>query len=133
MNILLVDDDWTNRTLLGKLLEAMGHKVVIAAHGKEGLEVFCEGQFDMVLTDFVMPEINGLEMLEKIIAFEEKPRPVIVLFSAFAGAHERMEAARLGVDMVMNKPLKVFELVDFIKNVEDNQSCQAGIGAAGNA
>lgn len=125
MNILLVDDDWTNRTLLGKLLEAMGHSVVIAAHGKEGLDVFRDGKFEMVLTDFVMPEMNGLEMLEKIIECQDKERPGIVLFSAFAGANERVEASRLGVDMVMNKPLKVFELVDFIKTIEDNRNHEA--------
>jgi two-component system, cell cycle response regulator CpdR len=63
-NILVVEDDRLNRNLICKVLRNEGHQVVEASDGVEALELLYEQHFDLVITDFVMPRLNGLKLVE---------------------------------------------------------------------
>ena len=61
--ILIIDDDDLIRVLLRSALEAAGYEVMEAANGRQGLELYRHRPTDLVITDIVMPELNGLDML----------------------------------------------------------------------
>ena len=65
-NILVVDDDRLNRELIAKALRKDGHRVVEACDGALGLEILQALSFDLVITDFVMPKLNGIEFVERL-------------------------------------------------------------------
>src|SRR5213596_3254241 len=64
--VLVVDDDQLNRTLLTRSLEQQGHRVRSAVNGQEALEILRENPFDVVLLDIVMPELDGVSLLERL-------------------------------------------------------------------
>ena len=59
-NVLVVEDDRLNRNLICKVLRDEGHQIVEASDGAEALELLYAQRFDLVITDFVMPKLNGL-------------------------------------------------------------------------
>jgi CheY-like chemotaxis protein len=65
-NILVVDDDLPNRELISKVLRIDGHRVVEACDGALALEILRALSFDLVVTDFVMPKLNGLKFVEEL-------------------------------------------------------------------
>jgi CheY-like chemotaxis protein len=80
--ILLIDDCRNGLLIRSALLEDMGCKVEIACNGEEGLKIFDHGHFDVVVTDYRMPGISGLEVIGKIR--EKDPLARIILLSAMA-------------------------------------------------
>ena len=64
--ILVIDDDPQIGRLLEKVLSRAGHEVVIALNGREGLQLFREGTFDLLITDLIMPEKEGLETIMEL-------------------------------------------------------------------
>jgi len=65
-NILVVDDDLPNRELISRALRIDGHRVVEASDGVLALELVRMLSFDLVITDFVMPKLNGLKFIEAL-------------------------------------------------------------------
>ena len=65
-HVLVIDDDPTIRSLVVGLLEANGHRFVQAVDGRAGIALFAEGGFDLVVTDIVMPEQEGIETIAAI-------------------------------------------------------------------
>lgn len=65
-HILLIDDDEAIRCVLGRTLEQAGYRVTPACHGREGLQFLERTRFDLVVTDIVMPEMEGIEVLMQI-------------------------------------------------------------------
>jgi two-component system, cell cycle sensor histidine kinase and response regulator CckA len=84
--ILLVDDEEGIRAALQRLLLAAGHLVVVARHGAEALEMarVHRGSLDLVLSDVVMPEMNGAELADALAA--EYPGLAVILMSGYAPA-----------------------------------------------
>jgi CheY-like chemotaxis protein len=78
-NILVVDDDSLNRDLICKVLRQEGYRVVEACNGAQALELFHARNFDLVITDFVMPKVNGLKLVEQVHFLE--PRIPIIFIS----------------------------------------------------
>jgi CheY-like chemotaxis protein len=70
-NILVVDDDRLIRELISKTLRKDGHRVVEACDGALALEILEVMQFDLVITDFVMPKLNGIRFIEQLQHFTE--------------------------------------------------------------
>jgi CheY-like chemotaxis protein len=63
-NVLVVEDDRLNRNLICKVLRNEGHQVFEACDGAEALDLLYAQHFDLVITDFVMPRLNGLKLVE---------------------------------------------------------------------
>ena len=65
-NVLVVEDDRLNRNLICKVLRNEGHQVFEACDGAEALDLLYAQHFDLVITDFVMPRLNGLKFVEQL-------------------------------------------------------------------
>ena len=99
-HILLVDDSPDGLLVRRTLLEEVGYTVQIAINGEAGLKLFETGKFDVVVTDYHMPRMNGLELIERIHALN--PAMGVILLSGFVeplGLNE----ANTGADAVIAK------------------------------
>ncbi|MGB9606733.1 MAG: response regulator, partial [Bryobacteraceae bacterium] len=82
--ILLVDDNKLGLSARKALLEEQGYRVTTAASGEAALELFRRARFDLVITDFKMPGMNGIELIRAIRA--ERPAVPIILISGYTDA-----------------------------------------------
>ena len=109
--ILVADDNADMRVYVARLLREQGWRVDTAANGRAALESARANPPDVVLTDVMMPELDGFELLQEL---RDDPRtrtvPVIVL-SARAGEEARVEGMRLGADDYLVKPFNARELI----------------------
>src|SRR4029077_18913959 len=83
-NVLVVEDDRLNRNLICKVLRNEGHQVFEASDGTEGLELLYEQHFDLVITDFGMPRLNGLKSVEQLHPLQ--PRLPIIFITGYLSA-----------------------------------------------
>ncbi len=100
--VLLVDDSMFTRSMLKKLVKEMGHEVVEAANGREGLDAITRDEPDIVITDLLMPEMDGIGLLEAVKK-KNIDIPVIVL-SANVQDTVREQCIGLGAVEFFNKP-----------------------------
>ena|SRR6266481_9315910 len=80
-NILVVEDDLLNRNLICKVLRQEGHRVVEACDGAVALEILQMFRFDLVITDFVMPKLDGIKFVEQLHSLQ--PRLPIVFITGY--------------------------------------------------
>lgn len=106
--ILFAEDQKTLQLLTSKLLKDAGADVVVCDNGKLALEAFREGEFDIVLTDLMMPEMSGDELIRHIRA-EGFAGQVVALTAAIIGK-ESDTLLEAGADAVLNKPLDIHEM-----------------------
>jgi two-component system, cell cycle sensor histidine kinase and response regulator CckA len=83
-NVLVVEDDRLNRNLICKVLRNEGHQVVEACDGAEALELLYAQRFDLVITDFMMPRLNGLKFVEQLHPLQ--PRLPIIFITGYLSA-----------------------------------------------
>lgn len=110
--LLIVDDDPDVRGMLQTAMRAYGYPVETAANGKEGVEKYLAGEFFAVIMDIIMPEMDGVEATEKIMAHDPKARIVIVTGEASATQTQRVMDA--GIIGIVFKPLRIAELQEVI-------------------
>src|SRR5436190_19845267 len=79
--VLLVDDNRDGLLVRKAILEEQGFIITTATHGEEALEVFTKGKFDLIVTDFKMPKMNGIELIRRVRPVDETV--AIVLISGF--------------------------------------------------
>ena len=116
--ILVIDDDPQIGRLLEKVLSRAGHEVVIALNGREGLQLFREGTFDLLITDLIMPEKEGLETIMELR--RDYPDSNIIAMSGGGriGPENYLSMAKkLGVHRTFTKPLLRMELLQAVKEV----------------
>ena len=113
-NILVIDDDEKVRDLLRQTLERSGYPVLTAADGREALRLIDGQVIHLVITDIVMPERDGFEVLERLR--RTRPTvPVIAISGAMDGRHYLAVAAQLGALRTFAKP---FDLVELTRAVQ---------------
>lgn len=105
--ILLVDDDTRVREMLRDVITSFGYDVEVAADGRAGLAKFELHPVDVVLTDFMMPGMTGLELAAHVRVI--RPTVPVILLTGFATAAVVEEARRLGVTL-MSKPIGTLAL-----------------------
>jgi CheY-like chemotaxis protein len=122
LQILLAEDNVINQRLAVRLLEKLGHKVVVAQSGCEALEKLQEQVFDLALMDIQMPEMDGFTATETIRQRERNTGshiPIIAMTAhAMKGDRERCLAA--GMDGYIAKPISQEELIRIIGEVLSN-------------
>jgi response regulator RpfG family c-di-GMP phosphodiesterase len=105
--VLLVDDDESLRDVLKRNLEKLKHHVTTAENGKAGLERFIKGDFDVVISDIRMPEMDGIELLRQIRLISKTP---VILITGFSELLETHSAHELGANEFLSKPFERTEL-----------------------
>jgi len=116
--ILLVDDDVTILATLFAVLEEAGHRVILAAGGREAAKAVASSRFDVVVTDVFMPELDGLELIR--LARMADARVRIVAMSGFdrhSGFHTLAIAEQLGADATLQKPVVVDQLLGAVNGL----------------
>ncbi len=109
--ILLIDDEEQIRLTIGALLRIAGYDVVAAVDGQEGLELFRRQPFDLVITDVLMPRMDGAET----IAALRRLRPGLKVIATYgggriSGTNPVATAQRLGADRLLAKPFSAQEM-----------------------
>jgi CheY-like chemotaxis protein len=102
--ILVVDDSLLSRLMAADALREAGHTVIEAEDGRQGLQAFNTQEFDCVVTDLVMPGIDGTRLIHQIRGFDRE-LPVIIV-SADTQTSTHAVCQRLGVTEFLNKPVK---------------------------
>ena len=111
MKILAVEDDPVARRVLRQALERLGHDVLEAEDGETALALLAHEKVRVIVSDWVMPRLDGLEFCRRIRARPaEEYVYFILLTSATASVDNQREAGDAGVDDFLNKPLDVTEL-----------------------
>jgi DNA-binding NtrC family response regulator len=101
--ILIVDDERRQREILQMILEGEGYDIAAASGGRQALQAAQEGNFDLVLTDLKMPDLNGIELLQELLTLQ--PPPCVVLMTAHGTIDSAVEAMRSGAFDYLTKPL----------------------------
>jgi adenylate cyclase len=103
--LLVVDDNKVNRLLLGRGLEQQGHQVAFAENGRQALELLHQGEFDLMLLDIQMPEMDGYQVLEKVSCdLNLRDIPVIVT-SALEELDSVVRCIEMGAEDYLIKPV----------------------------
>lgn len=118
--ILVIDDERSIRNTLKEVLEYESHQVEVAADGLEGLEAFKKGGFDVVLCDIKMPNMDGMEVLEKL--FEISSDTPVVMISGHGNIDTAVEAIKKGAFDFIEKPLDLNRLLITIRNSLDKST-----------
>lgn len=107
--ILLVEDATNTRKLIGKLLETSGYHVTYATDGETAIDTLEKESFAVVLTDIVLGNVDGLEVLHA--ARGQSYRPVVVLLTGYGSIETSIAALRLGAYNYLIKPVQDEELL----------------------
>lgn len=107
-NILVVDDEVRIRSMVRKYAEFEGHKVSEAADGMSAVSLCKENDFDMIIMDIMMPELDGFSACREIRKFSQIP---IIMLSARAEEYDKINGFSIGVDDYVVKPFSPKELM----------------------
>jgi DNA-binding response OmpR family regulator len=110
MRILVVEDDLDARELLQTMLMLEEHEVVTANDGEDGWNKYRGNVFSVVISDWLMPETDGLELCRRIRSIETARYCYVILLSALQGKSHYLEALHAGADDFLSKPYDPDEL-----------------------
>ena len=113
--ILIVDDNRLQRSVLEANLKAIGYDVVAAENGKEALEIFRKGYYPIVMTDWIMPEMNGLELCRAIRADDSGRYTYIIILTSLDSKNDIIAGLEAGADEYLVKPPHQAELTSRLK------------------
>ncbi len=117
--ILVIDDQKSIRNTLKDILEYENHQVVLAENGEEGIEIFEKDKPDLVLCDIKMPNMDGIEVLDKIMSkTQEIP---VVMISGHGNIDTAVEAIKKGAYDFIEKPLDLNRLLVTIRNAQERK------------
>jgi two-component system, response regulator, stage 0 sporulation protein F len=112
--ILVIDDEEGIRALLRMILEGAGYKVLEAANGREGIDLYRRSLSDVIITDIDMPELNGLDMILELT--HEFLDAKVIAMSGVGGDNNALDMAKLlGARRIMQKPFSMPRLLDAVR------------------
>lgn len=115
--VLVCDDELPITRLLQASLERQGHSVVVAHDGREALEAIAEREFDVIVLDWLMPYVDGLEVLRKIRSSSRHKDVKVVMLSTLAQDADIVEGTQAGADHYLTKPFNPNELYGLIADL----------------
>jgi len=110
MRVLIAEDDGVSRLVLQKALEELGYTVHATKDGAEAWEAFCGQEFPLVISDWMMPGVDGLELCRRVRARQNKQYTYFILLTARDSRQDRFHAIETGADDFLSKPLDRAEL-----------------------
>ncbi|MFC1543534.1 response regulator transcription factor [Candidatus Neomarinimicrobiota bacterium] len=114
-SILIIDDSSFQRSVIRDLMHEAGHDTAEAANGRTGLDLITASKPDCILTDLLMPDMGGLELLEAL--HEQGTTVPVIIITANSQSSVRQRCLELGAAAVVNKPVKAAELFAALKEV----------------
>jgi two-component system cell cycle response regulator len=130
MKILVAEDDRDSRELLCWLLKKLGYEVVATEDGKKALEAFRRGRFRLVISDVLMPELDGLELCRRIRRHKQSKYTYVIIITALIGKKDYLEGMEAGADDFVTKPFDPDELKARLRVAERILSFQEQAAAA---
>ncbi len=119
LTILAVDDDFAIRVALTDYLELQGYSVVQAADGKEALEMVELHRPSLLITDIVMPHMNGYDLVRRLRSRPALRLLPVVFLTECRETQDRVTGYRLGCDVYLDKPFELAELGAVVRNLLD--------------
>jgi DNA-binding NtrC family response regulator len=113
-NVLLVDDDEVGLKNLARFLKRKGHRTTLASGGREALARIEKDCFDLILTDLVMDEVDGMQVLTR--AKRSSPDTEVIIMTGHAAVSSAIEAMKKGAYHYLQKPLRLDELDCVVEN-----------------
>ncbi len=110
MKVLIAEDDRVSRSMLQRQLEKWGHQVVAAADGNEGWEKFQGGEFSIVVSDWMMPGMDGIELVRRIRQLQTGGYVFVILLTARSRKEDIIVGMEAGADDFLSKPFDQGEL-----------------------
>lgn len=117
LKVLIVEDEIKLANLIKASIKELFFKVNIAKDGIEGLKKFQSFKPDIIISDITMPNLDGLEMCQKIR--EESNIPIVIL-SAYSQKEKLLKAIDLGINKYFIKPFDIEEFLEYLKNLSKN-------------
>ncbi|TAF03745.1 MAG: DNA-binding response regulator [Nostocales cyanobacterium] len=117
LKILVVDDDLGTRLSISDYLELSGYSVIMANDGQDALSMVEENHPDLMVTDIVMPRMNGYELVRQVRQQAEFRLLPVILLTARTKTQERILGYQSGCDLYLPKPFELEELAAAIRNL----------------
>lgn len=114
-NILLIDDDPIIQKVLFKVLSQKGYKVSYGSDGRDGVEKLQLMTFDLIITDIMMPYLNGFEFIQEIKKHPNSQNAKVIVISSITNEASISDSLTLGVDCYVAKPIVIDQ---FLKQIE---------------
>lgn len=128
-NILVIDDDPLVLKTIRKLLDKAGYVVETAKTAREGLEKGKNYDFDLIICDVRMPEINGIELITEVREFRKgknKTEIPVIFITGYASEEAPIQAIKLGAEDYILKPFDIDKLLAAVNNILPKANeCQA--------
>jgi two-component system response regulator AtoC len=124
-HILIVDDDEVMCHTLSDVLKKMFYEVTSVQKGEDALHHLREGIFDLILLDIILPDMNGLDVLEKIREIDSDP--FVIMMTAYADVQSAVTAMKAGAYDYINKPFEIEELRLTIKKALENKELKGEV------
>ncbi|PON10854.1 hypothetical protein C2W62_47880, partial [Candidatus Entotheonella serta] len=115
--VLIIDDDESIRSLLNLYFEQEGYEVETVATGEHAIERFEVGRFQLVMLDYYMPGINGLEVASVIHIRD--PEVTIALITGMAHTLANVDLEPTGITKVFSKPFDMCEIAEWLRSLPD--------------
>ncbi|MEG3972832.1 PAS domain S-box protein [Microcoleus sp. T2B6] len=117
--IVVIDDKWANRSVINNLLSPIGFEVFEANDGLEGWEKILEVQPDLIVTDLLMPELDGFEVIKRVRESENFKDTVIIVSSASVFETDQYRSLEAGGNAFIPKPIQATELLQNLQQYLD--------------
>jgi DNA-binding response OmpR family regulator len=118
MKVLIADDDAVTRLLLSSTLRKLGYEVREAENGRDALAIWEQGHQHVVISDWMMPHIDGLELCRRVRAAQRPEYTHVIVLTARSGRANYLEAMDAGVDDFIAKPFEKEQLIARIRVAE---------------
>ncbi|MBN1811470.1 MAG: response regulator [Anaerolineae bacterium] len=125
-HILYIEDNPGNRMLVRRILEAEGHTVSEATDGPSGLEIAAQEQFDLILLDINLPEIDGYDLARRMRSMPNLDGVPILAVTANVMQGDRERTLAAGCDGFIPKPIDVDKLPELVKTALDKGRISQG-------
>ena len=132
MKVLIAEDDAVSSFVLAARVRKMGHDVLTATDGNSAWTIYQREHPRLVITDWMMPEMDGLELCRRIRSVEHRAYTYVILLTALSGRERYFEGMKAGADDFVTKPFNPAELTLRVNTAGTSSRCGArGAFAAG--